>query len=110
MDRAAVYYARTDGSLIREAIYPIMTPNGVGLSPDGRTLYVTETETSRVWSFAITGDGEVEKMPWRTVASSCAAFPATRPLIFWPWKPVETSASQRCCAAASACFHPAGNL
>jgi hypothetical protein len=30
MDRGAVYYARTDGSLIKEAIYPIMTPNGVG--------------------------------------------------------------------------------
>jgi gluconolactonase len=36
MDRGAVYYARTDGSGIREAIFPIMTPNGVGLSPDGR--------------------------------------------------------------------------
>jgi len=64
MDRGAVYYARIDGSLIREAIYPIMTPNGIGLSPDGRTLYVAETETSRVWSFAITGEGEVEKLPW----------------------------------------------
>ena len=64
MDRGAVYYARADGSLIREVIYPAMTPNGVGLSPDGRTLYVAETETSRVWSFAITGEGQVEKMPW----------------------------------------------
>jgi gluconolactonase len=64
MDRGAVYYARIDGSLIREVIFPIMTPNGVGLSPDGRTLYVTETETSRIWSFAITGEGQVEKMPW----------------------------------------------
>ncbi|MFB6420674.1 MULTISPECIES: SMP-30/gluconolactonase/LRE family protein [Bradyrhizobium] len=50
MDRGAVYYAGVDGSMIKEAIYPIMTPNGVGLSPDGRTLYVSETETSRVWS------------------------------------------------------------
>jgi gluconolactonase len=64
MDRGAVYYARTDGSLIKEAIYPIMTPNGVGLSPDGRTLYVSETETSRLWSFAVIGKGCVEKMPW----------------------------------------------
>ena len=64
MDRGAVYYARTDGSLIREAIYPIMTPNGVGLSPDGRTLYVSETETSRLWSFPIVGEGEVEKQSW----------------------------------------------
>jgi hypothetical protein len=64
MDRGAVYYARSDGSLVKEAIYPILTSNGVGLSPDGRTLYVSETETSRVWRCAITGEGEVEKMPW----------------------------------------------
>jgi gluconolactonase len=64
MDRGAVYYARTDGSLIKEAIFPVMTPNGVGLSPDGKTLYVSETETSRLWSFPITGEGEVAKLPW----------------------------------------------
>jgi gluconolactonase len=64
MDRGAVYYARTDGSLIKEAVQPIITPNGVGLSPDGSTLYVAETETSRLWSFRITGEGELEKQPW----------------------------------------------
>ena len=50
--------------MIREAIFPIMTPNGVGLSPDGRTLYVSETETSRIWSYSIIGEGEVAKEPW----------------------------------------------
>ena len=64
MDRGAVYYARTDGSLIREAVHPILTPNGIGLSPDGRTLYVAETETSRLWSFEIIGEGEVRKQPF----------------------------------------------
>ncbi len=64
MDRGAVYYARTDGSLIREAVHPLITPNGIGLSPDGRTLYVAETETSRLWSFEIVGEGEVRKLPF----------------------------------------------
>lgn len=64
MDRGAVYYARADGSLIREAAFPIITPNGIGLSPDGLTLYVAETETSRLWSFAIVGEGELDKQPW----------------------------------------------
>jgi gluconolactonase len=64
MDRGAVYYARTDGSLIREAVFPMTTPNGVGLSPDGKILYVAETETSRLWSFRITGEGELDKLPW----------------------------------------------
>src|SRR3984885_9580235 len=41
-----------------------MTPNGVSRCRDGRTLYVSETETSRLWSFAVIGKGCVEKMPW----------------------------------------------
>lgn len=64
MDRGAVYYARTDGSLIKEAIFPTLTPNGLALSPDERTLYVAETETSRLWSYEIVGEGEVAKEPW----------------------------------------------
>ncbi len=64
MDRGAVYYARLDGSLIREAVFPMITPNGIGLSPDGGTLYVAETEPARLWSFRITGEGTVHKDPF----------------------------------------------
>ena len=64
MDRGAVYYARTDGSLIREAVFPMVTPNGIGLSPDGRTLYVVETEPARLWAFPVTGEGTVAKDPF----------------------------------------------
>ena len=62
MDRGAIYYAKTDGSLIKEVIQPFMTPNGIGLSPDEKTLYVAETESGRLWSYPITGEGEVSKM------------------------------------------------
>lgn len=64
MDRGAVYYARCDGSFIKEAIFPILTPNGVGLSPNGTKLYVSETETSRLWVYEIIGEGEVSKQAW----------------------------------------------
>src|SRR6478735_1506943 len=64
IDRGAVYYARCDGSLIREVVFPCLTPNGVGLSPNGRTLYVAETETSRLWAYAVTAPGEVALEPW----------------------------------------------
>jgi gluconolactonase len=64
MDRGAVYYARADGSMIKEAIFPILTPNGVGLSPDGKTLYVSETETSRLWAYPVISPGELAKEPW----------------------------------------------
>ena len=59
-DRGAVYYARADGSSIREAIFPLERPNGIGLSPDERTLYVVETPTARCWAFKLSGPGRIE--------------------------------------------------
>jgi gluconolactonase len=64
MDRGALYYAAADGSSIREVAFPFITPNGVGLSPDESMLYVSETETGRLWSFPILGPGELAKEPW----------------------------------------------
>jgi gluconolactonase len=64
MDRGAVYYAKADGSLITEVAFPMVTPNGIGLSPDGNTLYVAETESARLWAFAIRAPGVLEKQPW----------------------------------------------
>ncbi len=60
----AIYYARTDGSFIRRVADHVLTANGIGLSPDGRTLYVAETETSRLWSYPVLGPGELGKEPW----------------------------------------------
>ena len=64
MDRGAIYWAKADGSMIKEVIQPFMTPNGIGLSPDERSLYVAETEGGKLYSFKIIGDGEVEKIPF----------------------------------------------
>ena len=52
-DLGGVFYATPDGSLIKQAIYPVETPNGVGLSPDERTLYVAESITGRVLAFDV---------------------------------------------------------
>jgi gluconolactonase len=59
-DRGAVYYAKADGSSIVEAIFPLERPNGIGLSPDERTLYVVETPTARCWAFTLSGPGQIE--------------------------------------------------
>jgi gluconolactonase len=64
MDRGAVFYAKTDGSSITEIAFPVLTPNGVGLSPDEKTLYVSETETGRLYSFPVTAPGAVTKTAW----------------------------------------------
>jgi gluconolactonase len=64
MDRGAVFYARADGSFIREVVFPLVMPNGIGLSPDDRTLYVAETEAARLWAFPIEEPGMVRKEPF----------------------------------------------
>jgi gluconolactonase len=64
MDRGAVFYATSDGSAIREVVFPGITFNGVGLSPDQGTLYVSETETGRLWAWPIVAPGVVEKLAW----------------------------------------------
>ncbi len=62
--RGAIYYARLDGSFIRRAAHPVLTPNGIGLSPDGKTLYMSETETSQLWAFPILEPGYLHLDPW----------------------------------------------
>src|SRR5207245_10142014 len=59
-DRGAVYYAKADGPLIQDAIFPLERPNGIGLSPDEKTLYVVETPTARCWAFTLSGPGQIE--------------------------------------------------
>lgn len=59
-----LYYARANGSSIVEVAYPLITPNGVGLSPDGETVYVAETETGRLWAFDLVEPGKTKRFPY----------------------------------------------
>ena len=56
-DRGAVYYAKADGSKIEQKVFPLERPNGCGLSPDEKTLYVVETPTARCWAFDLSAPG-----------------------------------------------------
>lgn len=60
-DHGGLYYAAADGSSIQEIAYPLITPNGVGLSPDQKVVYVAETETSRLWAFDLEAPGRIRK-------------------------------------------------
>jgi gluconolactonase len=62
-DFGGLYYATPDGSTIVEVAYPLVKPNGVGLSPDGSRVYVAETETGRLWYWEIEGPGRVRVDP-----------------------------------------------
>jgi len=60
MDRGAIYYARPDGSGLRRVAQGLTGPNGIGLSPDGSTLYAAETYTGRLLAWDVSGPGTVE--------------------------------------------------
>ncbi len=64
IDRGGVFYAPAGGGAPVPVAYPAMTPNGVGLSPDGATLYYAETEGARLWAFDVTAPGVVRRDPW----------------------------------------------
>jgi gluconolactonase len=63
-DHGGLYYALPDGSRIVELVYPMLSPNGVGLSPDERVVYVADTETSRLFAFDILSPGVINKEPF----------------------------------------------
>ncbi len=58
-DVVGIFYAKADGSHLEEVIFPSNNPNGIGLSPDGKTLYAAETYTCRLMKFNITAAGKV---------------------------------------------------
>ena len=63
IERGGVYWAKADGSEIREAIYPLENPNGIGLAPGGERVYVAETYSGRVWWWDVSAPGEVVEVP-----------------------------------------------
>lgn len=59
-DIVGIFYAKADGSFMEEVIFPSYNPNGIGLSPDGKTLYAAETYTCRLTAFNIIAPGKVD--------------------------------------------------
>ncbi|MFE7215622.1 SMP-30/gluconolactonase/LRE family protein [Streptomyces sp. NPDC057611] len=60
VDRGRLFYATADGTSIRLVASGMDGPNGIGLSPDGKRLYVSETYTARVWWWEVTAPGEIK--------------------------------------------------
>ncbi|HEY8617020.1 SMP-30/gluconolactonase/LRE family protein [Phenylobacterium sp.] len=59
----ALYYARTDGSHISRQRDHIISPNGVGLSPDETVVYVADTQLGRLWAFDVAEPGVLAPPP-----------------------------------------------
>jgi gluconolactonase len=58
-----VYYAKADGSLISRQRDHLVSPNGIGLSPDERTVYLADTTLGRLWAFDVAEPGVLEPGP-----------------------------------------------
>ena len=58
--RSAVYCLKSDGTT-RRIIENLKTPNGVEVSNDGKTLYVSDSFEKRIYSYPILSDGSVNQ-------------------------------------------------
>lgn len=59
----AIYYARADGSAIHRADARAWEPNGIGLSPEGDTLYWAETRARQIHRRRLASPGEIVASP-----------------------------------------------
>ncbi len=54
-----VYYAKADGSFISRQRGHLISPNGIGLSPDEKVVYVADTMLGRLWAFDVASPGQL---------------------------------------------------
>ena len=56
-------YCRPEGSKIERLRHDLVSPNGVGLSPDEKTVYVADTHLGRLWAFDLASPGVIGEQP-----------------------------------------------
>lgn len=59
----ALHYAKTDGSMVTRAREHMISPNGVGLSPDETVVYMADTNLGRLWAFDVAEPGVLAEGP-----------------------------------------------
>lgn len=74
-DLGEIYYASSAGDRLDRVIDRLDAPNGIGLSPDGRTLYFAESVTGRLYRRAVSGEGTVEAAPDHDPATLVCGLP-----------------------------------
>ena len=74
-DVGSIYYATIDGNTLDEVVFPAESPNGIGIAPDGGTLYYAETVTARLRARRITGPGELAPLEGLGASSVVCTLP-----------------------------------
>jgi sugar lactone lactonase YvrE len=56
-EAATGHLYRFDGAIARQAVDPMVITNGPAFSPDGGTLYFTDTRERTIWAIEVTAEG-----------------------------------------------------
>jgi gluconolactonase len=59
-DKRAVYYLSPDAKTLTRVIDDFRMPNGIGGTPDGKTLYVADINSSKTWKYDVQEDGSLK--------------------------------------------------
>jgi gluconolactonase len=72
-DVTGIFYAKPDGSDIREILFPLAAPNGIALSPDGKRLYTSLTYSRQVnyWELEEEGTARIKPNPATADGAYC---------------------------------------
>ena len=94
-DITGIFYARADGGHMAEIVFPSENPNGIGLSPDGQSLYAAETYTCRLMKFVVTAPGMIDQ----TVGLGGPGIPLHRPAGYKFFDSLAVEAGGNICVA-----------
>lgn len=72
-DVTGIFYAKYDGTDIREILFPLAAPNGIALSPDGTRLYTSLTYSRQVnyWELEDAGTSRIKPNPKTADGAYC---------------------------------------
>ncbi len=105
----ALYYALTDGSKITRWRDHFVSPNGVGLSPDEKTVYMADTMLGRLWSFDVASPGVLaDAAPLRSPERGLQPAGLSSCWTAWRSRPTARSAWPRSSTAGSPPSRPTG--
>jgi gluconolactonase len=56
-DKQCVYYLKPDHKTVVRIVDDLLQPNGIIGTPDGKTIYITDMQGRKTWSYSINADG-----------------------------------------------------
>ena len=59
MPELGVYFLPKDGGEVKQLTTDLKKPNGIALSPDGKTLYIADNDQGLVVAYDVTAPGEI---------------------------------------------------